>query len=124
MPYYDVSGDGFCTPNDVLRVINFLNIPKGEAELDEAFASFAGSPMSELSQGVTRPDVHSTRRSTNSALSLQGATNNFRYVATAARTERRQPPRRTETTHDLASEVDAILDEIAEDVTTAPRDYQ
>jgi hypothetical protein len=24
-PYYDVNGDGFCSPNDVLRIINFLN---------------------------------------------------------------------------------------------------
>ena len=32
LPYFDVNNDGFCTPNDVLRIINFLNNGIGEGE--------------------------------------------------------------------------------------------
>jgi hypothetical protein len=34
LAYYDVNGDGFCTPNDVLRIVNFINAG-GEGESDD-----------------------------------------------------------------------------------------
>jgi hypothetical protein len=39
--YYDVNGDGFCTPNDVLRIINLLNSQQAEGEASGSPVIFA-----------------------------------------------------------------------------------
>ena len=31
-PFYDVNGDGFCTANDALQIVNYLNKSLGEGE--------------------------------------------------------------------------------------------
>ena len=41
LAYYDVTGDGFCTPLDALRVINFLNRGETEGELESVLDDIA-----------------------------------------------------------------------------------
>ena len=67
--YYDTTGDGYCTPMDALRIINFLNTIGGpEGEFSAAMSELAVSPR--LNLGFWRPVETTTITNSDSVLSL------------------------------------------------------
>jgi hypothetical protein len=69
--FFDPSGDGFCTSNDVLRIVNFLNNQLGEAEqssrllLPALFAGIDDSDELGFLLAVVAEDVHRQWRMEN-----------------------------------------------------------
>jgi hypothetical protein len=117
-----VNGDGFCTPNDVLRIVNFINAGGGEGESSSGYAvvplfALSGSPLLVPDFRETHdfnvPAARQGRPSTESVLLGPGVSFSSTQLTTvdAAMSDA--------SVRDDACELDRLLDEFIDDVCEA-----
>ncbi len=115
LPYYDANGDGFCTSNDVLRIVNYLNNQQGEGEAG-GFSTIVAESMvfgrwQDLSRSADLPARCYSARSRN----VEPVEGDSRKATRTAGTDT-QRNRHAVKFRTRQSDLDAILAGIADDV--------
>jgi hypothetical protein len=122
LPFYDVNGDGFCTSNDVLQIINFLNEQTGEGE---SALPIAGEPIDAESAIVFLAYAREAAGEDNSRMDVQSVGEDDSLPATpifvrpSLALAKPRLPSLAKKISATSEELDAILDEIAGDVSRA-----